>query len=98
MTLQPQRVVNGAIAQGDHVEVFGTFTNKDVQSTRVVIADALVLAPATTENAYTATLAVTPADAASLIYAQEQGHVWLTLVPPNESGTDVPAVTSRTLR
>jgi Flp pilus assembly protein CpaB len=98
LTLEPQRVVAGAIAEGDHVEIFGTFTKKDVQTTRVVIPDALVLATPTTENNYTATLAVTPEDAAVLIYTQEQGHAWLTLVPPNESGTDVPAVTSRIFR
>ena len=102
ITLEPQRVVAGAIQQGDHVEVFGTFsarTGGGTLSTRVVIDDALVLAVATPESANvgsssagTITLAVTPEQAALLIFAQEQGHVWLTLLPPNQIGVRVPPV------
>lgn len=102
ITLEPQRVVAGAIQQGDHVEVFGTFsarTGGGTFSTRVVIDDALVLAVATPESANvgsssagTITLAVTPEQAALLIFAQEQGHVWLTLLPPNQIGVRVPPV------
>jgi Flp pilus assembly protein CpaB len=102
ITLEPQRVVAGAIQQGDHVEVFGTFsarTGGGTLSTRVVIDDALVLAVATPESANvgsgsagTITLAVAPEQAALLIFAQEQGHVWLTLLPPNQIGVRVPPV------
>jgi Flp pilus assembly protein CpaB len=101
LTLEPQRSVAGALQQGDHVEVWGTFTNKQTKTTRVVIADALVLAVPkdASGNAGTGvTLAVTPADASLLINAQEQAGLWLTLVPPNEAGIEVPAVSSRTLR
>jgi pilus assembly protein CpaB len=98
VTLDTQRLVAGAVRQGDHVEIFGTFTTKQTQTTRVVIPDALVLATPSPESAETVTLAVTPADAALLIYSQEQGHVWLTLLPPNESGVKVASVTARTLR
>jgi pilus assembly protein CpaB len=108
--LEPQRVVAGAIRQGDHVEVFGTFTaqgGNGSQTTRVVIEDALVLAVTTPETAGgvgaaggngTITLAVTPEQASLLIFAQEQGHVWLTLLPPNEPGVAVPPVSLRVLR
>ena len=99
ITLEPQRIVAGALQQGDHVEIFGTFTNKQTQVTRVVIPDALVLAvplPESGENSVT--LAVTPVDASLLVYSQEQGRVWLTLVPPNEAGVEVPPVSARTLR
>jgi pilus assembly protein CpaB len=101
ITLEPQRVVAGAIQQGDHVEVFGTFSDRgaDMLTTRVVIDEALVLAVARpestdvgTNSAGTITLAVTPEQAALLIFAQEQGHVWLTLLPPNQVGVRVPPV------
>jgi pilus assembly protein CpaB len=98
VTLEAQRSVAGNLQQGDHVEVFGTFANKDIQTTRVVIPDALVLAAPTAEDSNTLTLAVTPVEASLLIYAQEQGRVWLTLVPPNETGVEVPPVNSRALR
>ena len=101
ITLEPQRVVAGAIQQGDHVEVFGTFSDRgaDMLTTRVVIDEALVLAvarPASDNlgsgSTGTITLAVTPEQAALLIFAQEQGHVWLTLLPPNQAGVHVPPV------
>jgi pilus assembly protein CpaB len=101
ITLEPQREVGGAVQQGDHVEVFGTFSARGAGTltTRVVIDDALVLAVARpesadvgTNSAGTITLAVTPEQAALLIFAQEQGHVWLTLLPPNQVGVPVPPV------
>lgn len=107
ISLESQRVVAGALQQGDHVEVFGTFTARGsgTLTTRVVIEDALVLsverpeaATTGTGSAATTTLAVTPDQAALLIFAQEQGHVWLTLLPPNQPGVDVPPVSLRSLR
>lgn len=107
ITLEPQRVVAGAIQQGDHVEVFGTFTERGAGelTTRVVIEDALVLAVATpasgdlgSGSTGTITLAVTPEQAALLIFAQEQGHVWLTLLPPNQAGVHVPPVALGAMR
>jgi pilus assembly protein CpaB len=101
VTLEAQRSVAGALQQGDHIEVFATFTNKNTQTTRVVIPDALVLGvPAGTSGSAGSdvTLAVTPAQAPLLIYSQEQGRVWLTLVPPNENGVQVPPVSARSFR
>ena len=105
LTLEPQRSVAGALKQGDHVEIFGTFTagTKNADTTRVVIPDALVLAvPGVNAQAAgsgnTLTLAVTPVEASLLIFAQEQGRIWLVLLPPNEIGVEVPAVSSRSLR
>lgn len=107
VALEPQRVVAGAIRQGDHVEVFGTFGTRAASggsTTRVVIPDALVLAVELPEEGIGAgtnaivTLAVSPVQASMLIYAQEQGTVWLTLLPPNEAGVEVPPVSSRTLQ
>jgi pilus assembly protein CpaB len=100
VTLEAQRSVAGALKQGDHIEVFGTFTSNQNQTTRVVIPEALVLSAPTAANSSgtTITLAVTPAEASLLIYSQEQGSVWLTLLPPNEDGVDVAPVTARTIR
>lgn len=107
ISLESQRVVAGALQQGDHVEVFGTFSGQGNGSptTRVVIEDALVLAVLRPEGTAagsgpgaTTTLAVTPEQAASLIFAQEQGHVWLTLLPPNQPGVLVPPISLRTMR
>ena len=107
ITLQPQRVVAGSIKQGDHVEVFGTFSGRSSgsETTLVVIPDALVLSVATPDGSsgspelgdVTATLAVTPEQASVLIFTQEQGHVWLTLLPPNQVGVDVPPVSLKAL-
>jgi pilus assembly protein CpaB len=98
ITLDPQRLVGANVQQGDHVEVFGTFEAANSQTTRVVIQDAMVLVSPSPDGGNTVTLAVTPVDASLLIYSQEQGHLWLTLLPPNESGAKVPPVTARTLR
>jgi hypothetical protein len=40
---------------------------------------------------------VTPEQASLLIFAQEQGHVWLTLLPPNQSGVEVPPASLKAL-
>lgn len=99
LTLEEQRIVAGAPREGDHVEVWGTFsTTAQRTSTRVVIQDAEVLAAPTSSNNNTITLAVSPVEASRLIYAQEQGHVWLTLLPPNQKGVPVPPVTSVSVR
>ena len=108
VTLEPQRVVGGAVQVGDHVEVFGTFNNRQTgnQTTHVVIPDAQVLAVQLPESGSiggaaalsTVTLAVTPEDASLLIFAQEQGRVWLTLLPPNQTGIEVPPTNQAALQ
>src|SRR5262245_14889742 len=105
LTLEPQRAAGGALQQGDHVEAFGTFkgvTNPQAQVTRVLVMDAEVLSikvdNETGSRNVTVLLSVTPEEAEMLIYAQEQEAVWLTLLPPNEGGVDVPPVHSRELR
>jgi pilus assembly protein CpaB len=50
---------------------------------------------ASTTAAPTVTLALTPADAEKLIFAEEKGSVWLALLPAGD--TTVPATTGRTL-
>src|SRR5262245_2967877 len=105
LTLEPQRAVGGSLQQGDHVEAFGTFqagVSPDAKITRVLVVDAQVLAVAagseTGARTGTVVLSVTPEEAERLIYAQEQGSVWLTLLPPNETGVEVAPVRARELR
>jgi pilus assembly protein CpaB len=103
LTLESQRAVAGTLQNGDYVEAYGTFVdgpNGD-QVTRFLVPDAQVLAANadTTggSGGFTVLLAVSPAEAQKLVYAQEQGHVWLTLLPPNEDGATVPALKSKEL-
>jgi pilus assembly protein CpaB len=90
LSLEPQRAVAGRLQSGDYVEAYGTFTEgQDAQVTRFIVPDAQVLSVTTDETGSggsTVLLAVGPEEAQRLIYAQEQGTVWLTLLPPNEDG------------
>lgn len=104
LTLESQRAVGGSLQQGDHVEAFGTFqagANPQNKVTRVLVPDAVVLAvrtgSETGERSGTVLLSVTPEEAERLIYAQEQGTVYLTLLPPNETGVEIPPVRAREL-
>ncbi len=91
LSLESQRTVAGVLQQSDHVTIYGTFTRPNgEQITRILVPDALVLSV----NAETVTLALDPHDAELVIYTQEQGHVWLTLLPPNQPGVMVPPVVS----
>ncbi len=91
LSLESQRVVGGALRQGDHVTVYGTFTRPSGgQVTRILVPDTLVLSM----GLETITLALEPRDAELVIFTQEQGHVWLTLLPPNQPGVMVPPVVS----
>lgn len=103
LTLEAQRAAGGVLQRGDHVEAFGTFKNANNQQlTRFVVLDAEVLSVMRDEDSIsrgtTILLAVTPEEAQVLVYAQEAGSVWLTLLPPNESGAALPPVRSRSLR
>jgi pilus assembly protein CpaB len=104
LTLDAQRAVGGSLQQGDHVEAFGTFqagVNPQSKVTRVLVPDAVVLGVRTGSEtgarSGTVLLSVTPEEAERLIYAQEQGTVWLTLLPPNEAGVEIPPVRAREL-
>jgi len=91
LSLESQRTVAGVLQQSDHVTIYGTFTRPNGgQITRILVPDALVLSV----NTETVTLALDPHDAELVIYTQEQGHVWLTLLPPNQPGVMVPPVVS----
>jgi pilus assembly protein CpaB len=94
LSLESQRVVGGILQQGDHVTVYGNFDGPNGQITRTLVPDALVVFA----NPTTITLALDPHDSELLIYYQENGTLWLTLLPPNQSGVRQPPVTSATAR
>jgi pilus assembly protein CpaB len=84
----------GALLQrGDHVTVYATFNSgASGQATTVsLVPDTQVLQFDSATN--DVTLALRPFDGQRVIFAQNQGIVWLALLPPNEAGTKAPPVT-----
>lgn len=101
LPLEAPRLAGGAIQQGDHVTLYGTLTNiasakgNSPAATVTLVPDVEVLdvttAEVTGETSQTTemiTLALKAKDAQKVVFAQEQGSVWMTLLPPNEQGTD----------
>jgi pilus assembly protein CpaB len=110
LPLESPRLAGGAIQQGDHVSLFGTFTNvasergNSPAATVTLVPDVEVLEVTTTEvtgeteqTTEMITLALKPKDAQDVVFAQEQGSVWMTLLPPNERGTDSGTTTAADL-
>ncbi len=110
LPLEAPRLAGGAIQQGDHVTLYGTLTN--VASTRgnapaatvTLVPDVEVLEVATAEvtgetsqTNVMITLALKAKDAQKTVFAQEQGSVWMSLLPPNEKGTDSGTTTAAEL-
>jgi pilus assembly protein CpaB len=104
--LEGQRVVNGVIQPGDHVTLYVTLKGDQGQKTSVVVPDVMVLEttspPVATANEVAGapesggavvTLALKPQDSGRVILAQEEGSVWLSLLPPNEHGKKLAPVT-----
>jgi pilus assembly protein CpaB len=96
-SLELPRVAGGAIQPGDHVTAYGTFTGSATQggsTTVTLVPDIEVLyvtRPAARQTTQAnpnimVTLALRPRDAQKLVFAQEQGSVWLGLLPPNQKG------------
>jgi pilus assembly protein CpaB len=104
LSLDGERLVNGVLQKGDHVTIYGTLdTNNGNSATRTLVPDALVLMTNTaggvvSGGATTITLALNPHDTELVIYAQEQGAIYLSLLPPNEAGVRQPPITSATAR
>lgn len=99
LPLEAPRVAGGVIQRSDHVTIYGTFTNIASQSgsspasTVTLVPDVEVLRvsssgeEAGTNNNYWITLAFKPRDAQKVVFAQEQGSVWMSLLPPNQRGS-----------
>jgi pilus assembly protein CpaB len=103
-SLELPRVAGGAVQPGDHVTAYGTFNNSSTEGgpatvTLVPDIEVLDITRPTARQTTSAnpnlmvTLALRPADAQKLVFAQEQGSVWLALLPPNQRGTAQPSTT-----
>ncbi|HYT80338.1 MAG TPA: Flp pilus assembly protein CpaB [Actinomycetota bacterium] len=97
--LESQRVVGGFVQAGDHVVLYTTLDNKaGVSFTATLVPDVRVLKIGDSSGAgkggnNLVTLELKPVDAAKVILAQEQAHVWLALLPPDQQGLPQPPVT-----
>jgi pilus assembly protein CpaB len=104
LPLDAPRLAGGLVQRSDHVTVYGTFTNIATQSggspasTVTLVADAQVLKVSTSSQEtgsnkdHWITLALRPKDAAGVVFAQEQGSVWMSLLPPNAQGVSTAPV------
>lgn len=96
--LESQRMVGGLMHGGDHVTVYASFSppvSSDVTVTLVPDVKVLRVAnPSTVDQAASQgtliTMALRPQDAERVIFAQESGFVWLTLLPPGQVGEKRP--------
>jgi len=89
LTLEPQRAVGGELAEGDEVGVYVSVGALDVTSasvTGLVVDHALVTRVSTPAadlagagSTVTVTLALSPADAVTVIAGMAQNNVWLSL-------------------
>ncbi|HET7481753.1 MAG TPA: Flp pilus assembly protein CpaB [Actinomycetota bacterium] len=106
LPLEAPRLAGGAIQQGDHVTIYGTFQNvassqgSKPAATVTLVPDVEVLKistptqPNTADTSSQITLALEQRDAQKVVFAQEQGSVWLALLPPNEKGRSSKPVTA----
>jgi pilus assembly protein CpaB len=97
LPLEAPRLAGGSIERSDHVTIYGTFTHiasgsgSAPASTVTLVPDVEILKVArsgeeTGAKEYWITLALKPKDAQKVVFAQEQGSVWLSLLPPNQKG------------
>jgi Flp pilus assembly protein CpaB len=94
VALEAQRELNGVLQAGDHVTIYATLTGVagvTGQQTVVVVPDVKVLGSGAGTGIIT--LALRPFDSAKVVLAQEQGAVWLSLLPPNQPGVQQGPVT-----
>jgi len=93
------REAGGAVTAGDHVTVYATFepTDRNRPSTTVTLVPDVQLLKVQAPSSSTSdsssstdltlvTMALRPGDAQKLVYAQEEGSVWLALLPPHQQG------------
>ena len=99
--LDTARVVASEIRDNDNVTVYATFSlgGADQARTVALVPQAQVLkigAPGEdgpgSGSEMLVTLALRPLDAQRLVFAQEQGSVWMSLLPPDQDGRIRPTV------
>jgi pilus assembly protein CpaB len=107
LQLDLQRAGDGTMQRGDHVTVFGTFRgvntagaiNGQGEVTSSLVPDVKILRvtkPSVDHptDGVMVTLALRPKDAEKVVFAQENGFVWLGLLPPGQAGTAQPPFTT----
>ncbi len=99
LPLEAPRLAGGLVQRSDHVTIYGTFTNiastqgSSPASTVTLVPDVQVLKVTSSaqeggaNDNYWITFALRPRDAQKVVFAQEQGSVWMSLLPPDEKGT-----------
>ena len=110
LPLDAPRLAGGAVQHGDHVTIYGTFTNvasaqgNAPAATVTLVADVEILEVTSTQvtgeqtqTTEMVTLALKPKDAQRVVFAQEQGTVWMSLLPPNAKGSDSGTTTASQL-
>jgi Flp pilus assembly protein CpaB len=105
--LELPRTVGPFLKRGDHIALYGTFSNPEITVTLVPDVEVLRvsgLETALTSDSSTAigmvTLSLEPQDGTKVVFAQETGKIWFALLPPNEEGRQTrpviaPGVTAR---
>jgi len=97
LSLDPTRIVGGLVQTGDHVSLYAAFQPPVTSyETVTLVPDVRVLRiqkpsagqPATTGTMIT--MALKPSDAQKVVFAQENGKVWIGLQPPGQTGVRVP--------
>jgi len=103
--LESARVVGGAVQAGDHVTMFASFSGSgqsQVAATVSLVPDAKILEvdqPNEDEGVgegagetLLITLALEPRDGLKVVFALEQGSIWLSLLAPEQQGAAQPPV------
>ena len=101
--LESARVVGGAVQAGDRVTLFASFSGSgqfQTAATVSLVPDAKVLEINQSNEAEGAgegetlliTLALEPRDGQKVVFALEQGSIWLSLLAPEQQGAAQPPV------
>jgi pilus assembly protein CpaB len=107
ISVDEPRVIGGAASAGDHVTVFATFTQAgqaasvEIPVTVNLVSDAQVLKVENPDSEggvaggagqTVITLALSTREAQELVFAQEVGTVWFSLIGPGETAGKTPPV------
>ena len=103
LPLQTPQAAGGAIQAGDHVTIYATFGNQGqsrVAATVTLVPDAQILTikqPAEEDGdevdaGLVVTMALPAEDTQKVVFAHEEGSLWLSLLPPDQQGLSQPPV------
>jgi pilus assembly protein CpaB len=106
LTLEEPQAAGGAVEAGDHVTVYATFDSRGPSGTAATVTlvpDAQILRverpdveggdAAEVDAGIIVTLALAREDTQSVVFANEEGSIWFSLLAPGQPGLPGPAVT-----